>query len=356
MSPRTRRRSPSAAVRSPCWAPRLVGHTQPSTRPSRPRRTGRGAVILGAAACLIATAGGAYAVGFLHAPRTVGTTLASGGLIPYRGTLAENGVPLESPSAGLQFSLFDAAVNGNLLWGPETQSIPVLGGAFTVQLGSSTIPGPIPDEVLRHGQVYVQVSVNGVTLQGRQQLMTAPYSRLSGDGVPPGTIVAFGGASSGVPTGWLLCDGSPVAISDYPGLYSAIGKAWGSPDAQHFGLPMLLGVFLRGLDPAGAVDLGATTRTSSLGGAPVGPLVGSFEIGEFASHSHGISDPGHGHNMSQGFQCGWGNWTYGGNNWDCQASGQINVAVANTTGITVNSVGGVETRPVNAAVNYLIKT
>lgn len=55
-----------------------------------------------------------------------------------------------------------------------------------------------------------------------------------------GEIKMYAGAT--VPTGWLECDGSEVAISDYPLLYSAIGDLWGTAsDNDHFVLPNFSG-------------------------------------------------------------------------------------------------------------------
>lgn len=55
-----------------------------------------------------------------------------------------------------------------------------------------------------------------------------------------GEIKQYAGAT--VPTGWLECDGSEVAVADYPLLYAAIGDLWGTPsDSDHFILPNFKG-------------------------------------------------------------------------------------------------------------------
>ena len=52
--------------------------------------------------------------------------------------------------------------------------------------------------------------------------------------VPPGTIVAWGGAAdtASVPVGWLLCDGSAVARTTYANLFAAIGINFGGATAS----------------------------------------------------------------------------------------------------------------------------
>lgn len=62
-----------------------------------------------------------------------------------------------------------------------------------------------------------------------------------------GEIKAYAGLT--IPDGWLECDGSEVAIADYPLLYSAIGNLWGTPsDANHFVLPNFKGKVPVGYD------------------------------------------------------------------------------------------------------------
>lgn len=63
----------------------------------------------------------------------------------------------------------------------------------------------------------------------------------------PGEIKQYAGAT--VPNGWLECDGSEVAIADYPLLYNAIQNLWGTPsDNDHFKLPNFKGKVLVGQD------------------------------------------------------------------------------------------------------------
>lgn len=62
-----------------------------------------------------------------------------------------------------------------------------------------------------------------------------------------GEIKQYAGTT--VPIGWLECDGSEVAIADYPLLYAAIGNLWGTPsDSDHFILPNFKGKVPVGYD------------------------------------------------------------------------------------------------------------
>jgi microcystin-dependent protein len=121
---------------------------------------------------------------------------------------------------------------------------------------------------------------------------TAPGSAL-----PAGIVMAFAGAQP--PAGWLLCDGRPVSRTEYAALFAVIGIADGSGDgATTFNLPDYRGRFLRGVDGSAGHDPDAAKRTAPSPGANVGDAVGSLEGSAFAQHQHGLVDPGHGHGVS----------------------------------------------------------
>lgn len=138
-------------------------------------------------------------------------------------------------------------------------------------------------------------------------------------------------------------------------LYAAIGIAYGgNTTSQQFNLPDLRGRFLRGWDHGAGNDPGAAGRTSTAVGGNTGDAVGSLELDAFASHTHGVNDPGHAHSL--GIQ----NWAFspGGSEYAFGTSGTINnnpPTNSATTGITLASTGDQETRPVNVTVNYIIK-
>ena len=96
---------------------------------------------------------------------------------------------------------------------------------------------------------------------------------ITGEVVPAGVIMPFGGAVADVPSGYLPCDGTVVAQASYPALFTAIGTNWdiGGEGVGNFRLPDLRGKSPIGLNdgtlPAGA-DGGFTIRIlAALGGA-----------------------------------------------------------------------------------------
>ena len=93
-------------------------------------------------------------------------------LISYQGTLTDqDGNPLDG-TVTMEFALYDAATEGSLLWGPETQSVEVNDGLFHVLLGSLT---PINPADLA-GDIYLEVTVDGETLVPREILASVAFA------------------------------------------------------------------------------------------------------------------------------------------------------------------------------------
>jgi microcystin-dependent protein len=264
--------------------------------------------------------------------------------IPYRGVLGLNGAPVTDPSGTtLQFDLFNSATGGTSLWTEMQSGIPVLNGAFSVELGDVT---PIPPSVFNNPTVYLGITVNGTLLAGRQRILTTPYSQKAAfavNGVPPGSVSAYAVATS-VPSGWLLCDGTQYNISDYPTLGALLGNTYGGDGSTTFNVPDYRGFFLRGYDPNGTVDTDAQSRKPS-------NAVGSTETDELALHNHHLTDPGHSHGLPSAYSNPTGPGTISAFGGGGDAFGTFGA----TTGITIAATGGSETRPKNIAVNYIIK-
>jgi hypothetical protein len=151
--------------------------------------------------------------------------------------------------------------------------------------------------------------------------------------MPSGIIMPFAGATA--PAGYLTCDGTDVSRTTYAALFAAIGTSWGVGDGSTtFNLPDLRGRFMRGVDGGAGNDPDAAGRTALNGGA-TGDNVGSYQNDDVGPHDHPISvsliD------SSSGTDGGSGSGTWG-------------ISSPNTD---FNS--GLETRPKNANVNYIIK-
>jgi microcystin-dependent protein len=76
---------------------------------------------------------------------------------------------------------------------------------------------------------------------------TTAYTGVVAGGVPIGSILPFAGAGT-IPTGYLLCDGSPLFSGDQPALFAIIGQLYGtgvSPSTD-FNLPDMTSSFIIG--------------------------------------------------------------------------------------------------------------
>jgi microcystin-dependent protein len=283
--------------------------------------------------------------------------------LTYSGTLYSNGVP-DNASHMITLKLWE---KGNAAIACSTipaGSTPVVKGRFTIPLDSSCVA-----VIHQSPDVEVEVLIDGTSM-GKTPLAAVPYaveadtasnfapgSQIS-QLVPPGTVVPYAGAVGGAvmaPPGWVLCDGAPLSRTQYASLFAAIGTGWGAGDgAMTFNAPDLRGVFLRGVDSGAGKDPDAAGRTAILPGGNTGANVGTAEGDNYASHSHTLNDPGHTHAISPyvafgGVPSGAG-YTAGG----APLNSNNSTALA-TTGCSVAANGGSETRPKNAAVNYIIK-
>lgn len=215
--------------------------------------------------------------------------------------------------------------------------------------------------------------------------------------IPPGTILSFSGANA--PAGYLPCDGRAISRSLFSSLFTNVGTASGSGDGSTtFNIPDLRGRFIRGVDGTAENDPDKATRVAMNPGGNTGNNVGSVQINATAvntlslvntnlAHSHTIgADGGHGHTSNASTspvpQGGYGLVTrsFVGQftpSVDTNGSGDELFATATPVALSINAVlnhshsgntgagltthvhgitGANETRPVNAYMNYIIKT
>jgi microcystin-dependent protein len=189
--------------------------------------------------------------------------------------------------------------------------------------------------------------------------LTALETRIAVGAVPVGTVQAFAGdASAPIPNGFLLCNGQAVSRTTYAALFAVLGIAHGGGNGTTtFNLPDYRGRFLRARDAGAGRDPDRSSRTApqpaAASAGATGDAVGSVQTDAFGAHAHGVSDPGHFHSIQMDASNPHG-WNTGGFVSSDRNSGR-QVTDTKTTGISVNSAGGSETRPENAYVNYIVK-
>lgn len=143
--------------------------------------------------------------------------------------------------------------------------------------------------------------------------------------VPPGAVFHF--ARNTAPSGYLICNGSIVSRSTYANLFAAIGTRFGAGNGTTtFGLPNLLGEFIRGWDGGRGIDSGR--------------IFGSFQSDLFKSHNHTLMGNNRGNNAPQPTAPGL--WSDGAEYPSVDPN-------------TIRYTGGTETRPRNVALLPCIK-
>lgn len=221
-------------------------------------------------------------------------------------------------------------------------------------------------------------------------------------GVPTGAVLPFAGVSA--PVGYLLCDGSAVSRVTFSALFAVLSTSHGQGDGSTtFNLPDYRGRFIRGVNGAATNDPDSASRTAMATGGNTGNNVGSVQGHAFQTHTHvqdahthlqnahthPIIDPQHSHNALIVRDAG-GSGTPGqftaavindnrpgfpnntvDNDVVTTQNASTNITVDNATATNQNTTAtnqnatasgataqasANETRPVNAYVNFIIKT
>ena len=179
--------------------------------------------------------------------------------------------------------------------------------------------------------------------------VTTLQGTVAGNTTPPGSVIAFAGSVP--PSGWLVCDGSAVSRTQYPALYATLGVTYGIGDAMTtFNLPDYRGRFLRGVDHGAKTDPDAADR-KAVGGGVGADAVGTMQDDAFKSHNHT------GHSGTEEKYTRNGLW-YDGPTWAADngsSFGLMNSIGGGSHTHPIPPEGGNETRPKNAAVDFIIK-
>lgn len=263
---------------------------------------------------------------------------------------------IPNTAVAIRFQIYNQLVGGTIVYQEDFSSTTSGFGVVNLQIGKAPTLGDLKalnwstnsffvNIQMGNGGNYTDISPN------RTQLVSVPYALhaakadtalvLATGGIPPGSIMAWGGVTA--PAGWLLCDGVSYNNTDYPNLFTAIGKNFGGTGST-FNVPETRGFFLRGVDGAANRDPDKATRVASNIGGNTGNNVGSKQSFQIQSHNHGIV---------AGMSNGVGNGANGQPGWVQLGDRIPEYGYINPYSTQGN--GGSETRPSNIYVNYIIK-
>lgn len=150
-------------------------------------------------------------------------------------------------------------------------------------------------------------------------------------------------AVASAPTAWILGYGQAISRTTYAALFAAYSTTYGVGDGSTtFNVPDYRGRVLAGKDNMGGSAANRlTTAGSSVDGLTLGAVGGAQNVAlttaELATHSHGVTDPGHTHSYDHaGTVQGAANGAvtvWFANNTDTDAT------TSATTGISINNAG-----------------
>lgn len=236
-------------------------------------------------------------------------------------------------------------------------------GVFSLTIGSANPTDFEKVDFSKDSKLKVEVFANNawglLSLTDLQSVPVAKYAERAS--FPAGTMIAFAGPKTNIPSGWIVCEGQAVSRTTYPELFAAIGNSWGSGDgATTFNLPYTQGQFLRGVNSGTSQDPDAASRTAIATGGNVGDNVGSAEGDLFGSHNHdGATGVAGAHTHAEkGFSLKSIDYKGGGSASAGNGTGDEIDRTTGSAGVhshTISADGGSETRPKNVYVYYIIK-
>lgn len=195
-------------------------------------------------------------------------------------------------------------------------------------------------------QNWVSTAATNTTIPGGVGANWSPLNAPAGE--PSGTIKQFGGSTA--PTNYLECNGAAVSRTTFSALFAVIGSTYGNGDGSTtFNVPDFRGYFPRGWSHGSSVDSGRALGTTQ--SDAVGPLTVTdpdhFHAGSTLCAS---SDPGS--PFDQAGLHATSNADFNGSPFNSNTSTD-----SRATGVTVAGTSSAsETRPINLAVMFIIKT
>jgi microcystin-dependent protein len=251
----------------------------------------------------------------------------------------ENGTARINQNIALTFELYylEAASNTPSSVYTTTTSL----GTDNFGVFSTTLDLSVQlESLISNKDTYLKIS-EGNNIISNEKLKSVPYAISSRNGAPTGSIMVYMGQTA--PQGWLLCNGGTIPIDNST---QALRDLLGNTNT-----PNLQGMFLRG------------TGTSSVNNQS-GPALGETQEDELEAHNHlagrlvteQAGEHDHGiirgrrEGVSSSGNLGVVDFSTGGSDRTTTNGNHMHTI----TGETANA-GGLETRPVNFGVNYIIK-
>lgn len=195
------------------------------------------------------------------------------------------------------------------------------------------------------------------------RLVTAPNN------MPVGSVLPWAGDASQTANvlllyseGWVNCNGSLYAVSDYPDLYAAIGTCHGGKSTDgvitNFNVPNLNGVYVRGVDPQGERDPDNLNRIEAAPNGCAGNEVGSIQsYATTAPHNPFVTDSqgAHTHTVSPVTLTYEHTLNGGAHDMAHVNKGSTKTAKGGSHSHDITGGGDPETRPASLCMSWIIR-
>jgi microcystin-dependent protein len=156
----------------------------------------------------------------------------------------------------------------------------------SITMAEQTVAQNLNGTTLTFNMSITQLMSDVTTLQSMVSALQAQLANITAIATPTGTISPWGGSTT-PPTGWLMCDGSMVAIATYMNLYNIVGCKFCAAmtcGATDFCLPDL-----RGRIPVAASTTVGSAFNVPAGTSNVGEEMHTLTTPELPSHTHSVT-------------------------------------------------------------------
>ena len=102
-------------------------------------------------------------------------------VLPYQGTLAKDGMPVDGTQPNVIFKLHDIESGGVPLWRSDSRTLDVKDGKFAVTLGDSNDSDPLERSNFVQPSLYLSTTIDGVELSPRQRVAPTPQALVAAE-------------------------------------------------------------------------------------------------------------------------------------------------------------------------------
>jgi len=96
--------------------------------------------------------------------------------INFQGALKDENGESVNDTKIIQFLIYDDETAGSVVWSEYQNSVEIVDGIFSVELGSDTT---FPESLFYESELYITFQLGGDEMTPRQQLLSVPYARIS---------------------------------------------------------------------------------------------------------------------------------------------------------------------------------